>query len=208
MGQKNSTLNISNISKESINCDTNCMKKKKNKELVDLKNKLTIGKNTITEELNKVTKQIQENSYDKNQLERIKFNSNVKIIDNDISRYNKLYKQLYDELETRISLSLKQFKFFTKNNLVLEDLEKKSRKEETVLRKKKSEYDKLDREINNIKKDTDTQTNKLNFFYMFLKIILLILILVIIAISIKLYYLKKQGENIKELLKNLISFKN
>ena len=207
MGQKNSILNISNISKETLNCDSNCMKSKKRNQLVNLKNKLTIGKNTITEELNKVTQQIQENSYDKSQLDKIKYSSNVKIIDNDISRYDKLYKQLHDELETRISLFITQFKFFTKNNVVLNDLESKSKKEESVLRKKKAEFNKIDREINNIKTDTDIQINKLNYLYFFIKIIILLLTIFIIGIAIKFYLLKKKGEDILVIFKNLFSIK-
>ena len=178
MGQKNSTQNnLNRISQNTKNCDNECQKNKKINYLNQEKNKVNLGKNYLNQREKELDIRLNETKYNSNQLESIKFKNNMNIINNEIRRFGILYNQLNKELNTRINLYLIQYKFHTKNNVVLKDLTKQSNITESKIKKKEIEFNKNDRIINNIQKDTNSIQNSINGKVLFIKILFVVIML-------------------------------
>ena len=178
MGQKNSTLNnLNRISKNTTNCDKECQKNKKINYLNKEKHKAGLGNNYLNQRLKELDIRLNELKYNPNQLESIKFRNNMNIINTETIRFGVLFNQLLKELNTRINLYLIQYKFHHKNNIVLSDLSNQSKITESKIKKKEIEFNKNDRIINNIQKDTSTLENSLNSKVLFLKILFVVIIL-------------------------------
>ena len=189
MGQNNSTLNsIQKISSDNLTCDTECQNKKKTQSLYNEKVKLTAFRNTTNQQLKEINTTINELTKDPRKLESIKFNSNIKIIDSETNRFRLLFDQLMNELETRINLFLKQYKFYTKNNIVLDDLDEKVTLSEKLFRKKQGELDKNKRVIDNIKHDTEIEDQKKNGRIFILKVLISIIVSILVIFLVGWYY--------------------
>jgi hypothetical protein len=210
MGQNNSTLKeIQNISPDNLSCDTACQNKKKTEKLFNEKTRLTAFRDTTNQQLKEINSTIDEITNDPKKLESLKFNSNIKIIDSETNRFRLLFDQLMNELETRINLFLKQYKFYTKNNIVLDDLEEKVNNGEKLVRKKQGEYDKNKRIIDNIKLDTEYLEQKMNGRIFILKVLISIIVSIFVIFLVGLYYNREkvtqfyQTLNIKQLFIDL-----
>lgn len=201
MGQKNSTLkDMKTISPNNLSCDTACQNKKQTEKLISEKNRLTTFRDTTNQQIREVNSKIDTLTKDPNRIAYLKFNSSVKIIDSETNRFRLLFDQLINELETRINLFLKQYKFFTKNNLVLDDLEEKVSNSEKLVRKKQGEYDKNKRTIDNIKIDTEYVEQKMNGRFFILKVLLSIIVSILVIYLVGFYY---NREKVKEFFKSI-----
>ena len=201
MGQKNSTLkDMKTISPNNLSCDTACQNKKQTEKLISEKNRLTTFRDTTNQQIREVNSKIDTLTKDPNRIAYLKFNSSVKIIDSETNRFRLLFDQLINELETRINLFLKQYKFFTKNNLVLDDLEEKVSNSEKLVRKKQGEYDKNKRTIDNIKIDTEYVEQKMNGRFFILKVLLSIIVSILVIYLVSFYY---NREKVKEFFKSI-----
>ena len=163
----------------SKNCDTKCQNKNKLNTLLVEKGKNEIFRNELNSKLYEVNSKINSVKYGKKKLEEIRVSNEIKKLNRYIGRHNKLNNQLISEFDTRINLYLKQYKFYTKNNIIITDLEKKIKYLDETIRKKTVDNTKNIRKIDHIKKDLnelELDLSKKRKLSMILIIILFILV--------------------------------
>lgn len=169
-------------------CDKECRDKKELKKLNSQKNLNTIFKNTITKRISDIDYKINMIKYGENRMDEIRIkNENAKLY-KEISKQNMLNNQLMDELNTRMNLSLKQYKFYTKNNIVLTDLDKKIKDLDKSIKKKNVDNRKNIRMSENLEKDYIVVKKKIDYK----KKICVFLFLLIIGLIGLIVYLKKK----------------
>ena len=169
-------------------CDKKCRDKKELKKLNSQKNINTIFKNTISKKISDIDYKINMIKYGENRMDEIRIKNENDKLYRDINKQNMLNKQLMDELNTRINLSLKQYKFYTKNNIVLTDLDKKIKELDNLLKKKNVDNRKNIRMSENLEKDYLVAKKKLEYK----KKTCLFLFLLIIGLIALIVYLKKK----------------
>jgi len=130
MGTNNSKINTNDP-----NCNEKCQNNRELKTLENNFKRYSLVRNTINQNINEVKGKIDLMKHGEKRLNNIIIRTKNIDLNKKIRNFKIIFNQLIKELNTRIHIHNVQFKFKLKNNIIVRDLEKKIKNQDTSIRK-------------------------------------------------------------------------